>query len=152
MTDPMRQYKISRDLDERLDAKRFLAEIEMAREGHGICIDLSAVTRVNSVGVNVLLRYFHNATFRIELTYVPERFIAIFNMVSPKERHNVFVKSFFAPVVHRKTGKESHLLLEVGKDIPINRSYSDAEIDKILPQELEAAFHADEFLHFLTDS
>jgi hypothetical protein len=117
-----------------------------------LLIDLSSVTRSNSIGLLEWLRIIGSNQFPMVYVRAPIWLAEQFSLLKALLPSHMTVHSFFATFFDTHSEENRHILLEVGKDIPLLESYDTYAFSgpRVEHGRLEADFDCDVFLHFLT--
>ena len=87
-------------------------------------VDFSKVSYCNSAGIIVWIRFLREVKVPFHYVNAPIWLINQFNMIRDALTNGSFVTSFQAPYYCQKTQESRNVLLEVGKDVPLQKDYS----------------------------
>jgi ABC-type transporter Mla MlaB component len=144
-----------------LDENTSLSELEASflkmkstSGGQPIALDFSKVLRANSSGILVWLRFLNKANYQFKYLNAPVWLVGQFNMISGHFRGGGFVESFQAPFFAPRTQASKNLTLVVGKDLPLQKDYSNFKIPNraIDGENFEIDFDPDQYFHFLSEN
>lgn len=130
----------------------FFSRYENQHTSVPLDVDLSGVTRSNSVGLLEWLRLINDNTFPMRYVRAPVWMAEQFSLLKGLTPPRTTVHSFYAPFYDMRSEKHMQVLLEVGKDIPLLKSYESFTFPREIVQHgrLEPDFDREVFLHFLT--
>lgn len=113
-----------------------------------IVVDFSKVSRGNSSGISVWLKFLKMAALQFKYIQAPVWLVSQFNIVHGYFENNSFVQSFYAPYYAPANRASKDILLNVGKDIPIQKDYSTVTMPNIIIDGLEYEFDFDPNQYF----
>jgi hypothetical protein len=144
-------------MDEGFSPSALEQALQAALEGRlapPFALDFSQVSRANSNGILIFLRFLAKAEHQFKYVNAPEWLVNQFNLISGYFVNNSYVESLFAPYFSAKNGKYIQKLLVIGKDIPLLEDYSkmalpELEIDGL---NFEIDFYPEQYFQFISEN
>lgn len=140
-------------LDEHTSAdalRQALLEAVKTNPGRRVHLDLSQVSRANSVGILTWFKLLRDLAPSATYINMPVWLVEQFN-IGERIRGDIDIESFQAPFYCPEKDTHSIVSLVVERDVPLRDSYADFEIS--LPGDdgsvFEADFEPEEYLQFL---
>lgn len=105
------------------DLQATLKKIKQSRPS-AITVDFSKVSSGNSSGILVWLKAVYGAAAQVKYVNAPVWLVNQFNSIRGYFENKSYVESFFAPFFNESQDQSFHVQFIVGKDIPIQKDYS----------------------------
>lgn len=113
-------------LQDLMEAVEVMKKKKMAQP---IGLDLSRVSRGNSVGIIVWVKFLKKAEVRMRYIAAPVWLVQYFNIMNQFFEYSSYVESFQAQFFCDDDPEGLTATLEVGKDIPLLSSYDDIQME-----------------------
>ncbi len=142
-------------LDESFVTADFISQVQKVRATYKtehIGLDFSNVQYANSLGIATwikLIDQLKDGVYHYKKT--PIWLVHIMSIISGVIPANFYVTSIFVPFYSEKHDKEIQTLMDIGKDIPIKKDYSDFNLESKTVEGVyyEPDISSDHFFRFL---
>lgn len=143
---------MKRDTVEHLQASTFNQTIrDIAAKGETAILDFTEIRSINSSSLHYLQRVLNSLRPKLEISGIPVLFVEMLNTTIDFFPKEVVITSFFAPFYDPETNEQQPILLRVGEDVTVQKTYLDFDASCVVPKHsnLLPDFQPDEYFSFL---
>ncbi len=105
------------------DLQASFAKLNLKEESSVVSLDFSRVTKGNSSGIVLWLRFLKTVAFPFKYVHTPVWMVAQFNMVNGYFGKTGAVESFQVPFYCEELDELIGVEVQLGKEIPLQKSY-----------------------------
>lgn len=131
-----------------------LAKLEQLGIKDAVSLDFSKVSRANSAGIVIWLKFLKTLKHPVKYVNAPVWLVGQFNMIKGYFDNGGFVESFQAPIFCPANEYSKVVTFQVGKEVPILKSFDDFRLPNrmIDGQEYEMDFDPGQYLSFISEN